>query len=172
MTILAADGKTGRIGYGNWVKLGIPHKEWTCVGIKDHGVPTTVCEMCSAPLVRYVHYMQHPDYPEVLRVGEDCARHMQQPLVNPKKREASLQTLARLEKTLWTQKWHVSQSGNLYARTVGYVLMIFGQEECWSVRVVNDTTKKRALSTKDYKTQEEAVLGAFDVLEWAKEHLI
>jgi hypothetical protein len=36
--------------------------------------------MCESQAVRFVHYMEHDDYPEVLEVGCVCAGHMEQDL--------------------------------------------------------------------------------------------
>jgi len=68
---------------GLWDKEGVPHKGWKCVGMIDLGEDADdmdiearkdelyeECEMCSQEGVRYVHVMQHPDYPYELRV--DC----------------------------------------------------------------------------------------------------
>lgn len=71
----------GGCDMGLWDKEGIPHKGWECVGMIDLGEDADdmdfdtkkdelyeQCEMCSQEGVRYVHLMQHPDYPDELRL--------------------------------------------------------------------------------------------------------
>lgn len=74
--------------FGKWSMPGVPHKGWTCIDIEDLGAPDAVCEMCERQDIRYVHAMEHPDYPELCIVaafaravwkktsnGRDGARH-------------------------------------------------------------------------------------------------
>jgi hypothetical protein len=44
--------------------------------MEDLSAPDEICEMCEFAEIRYVHIMQHPDYPETLRVGCVCAENM------------------------------------------------------------------------------------------------
>lgn len=46
----------------------MPHRG-LCADIDDLGEPSQVCEMCEGVDIRYVHFMQHQDYPEILGVG-------------------------------------------------------------------------------------------------------
>lgn len=62
---------------GKWSVAGVPHKGWICVDIEDLGEPSSECEMCESQTIRYVHHMQHPDYPGVLQVSCVCAGHME-----------------------------------------------------------------------------------------------
>ena len=64
------------MSHGNWGRPGVPHKGWVCVAVDDLGHPDHVCQMCQKELVRYVHTMAHPDYPDRLDVGCVCAAHM------------------------------------------------------------------------------------------------
>lgn len=81
--------------HGKWVQPGVPHKGWTCVDLDDLGVPDAVCEMCETQEIRYVHYMQHRDYPAVLGVGCVCAEYMEQDYEAPRQRERNLVNAAR-----------------------------------------------------------------------------
>ena len=68
---------------GKWSQTGVPHRGWACVGIEDLEEPAQFCEMCESVEIRYVHLMEHPDYPETLGVGCICAEHMEEDYVNP-----------------------------------------------------------------------------------------
>ena len=56
------------------------------------------CEMCGQENIRYVHYMNHPDYPDELKVGCVCAENMENDYVNPRKREQKLKNKASRKK--------------------------------------------------------------------------
>ena len=73
--------------HGKWSEAGVPKKGWNCIGIDDLEEPSQTCEMCGTAEIRYVHYMQHPDYPEELAVGCICAENMEQDYVRPRERE-------------------------------------------------------------------------------------
>jgi hypothetical protein len=51
---------------GKWTQPGVPHRGWYCVYVEDLGEPDRYCDMCETQPIRYVHYMQHHDYPEEL----------------------------------------------------------------------------------------------------------
>ena len=48
-------------------------------------IPYEQYEMCGNERIRFVHLMQHPDYPHELRVGCVCAEKMSDDYVNPRK---------------------------------------------------------------------------------------
>ena len=56
---------------------GVPHKGWFCVDLEDLGDILGTCEMCETQSIRYVHHMEHHDYPDVLGVGRVCAEKME-----------------------------------------------------------------------------------------------
>jgi len=60
---------------GKWWQGGVPHRGWRCVGVYDGAGEEHFCEMCEEA-VRYVHVMEHPDYPERVEVGRYCAVSM------------------------------------------------------------------------------------------------
>ena len=53
---------------GKWSQDGVPHRGWMCLEVYDLEEPSALCAMCETAEVRYVHCMQHGDYPEVLEV--------------------------------------------------------------------------------------------------------
>lgn len=62
---------------GLWSVRGVPHRGWRCVGVDDLGEVADVCGMCQCTPIRYVHWMDHPDYPDQLGCGCDCAELME-----------------------------------------------------------------------------------------------
>lgn len=94
---MTLEGPSG--GFGKWSEAGVPHRGWSCVDIEDLGAPDHICEMCERQEVRYVHHMQHPDYPNVLRCGCICAGHMEEDLARAHRRETTLRSAARRRRT-------------------------------------------------------------------------
>ena len=78
--------------------------------------------MCESTQIRYVHTMEHPDYPETLCVGCVCAEHMEQDYLRPRLREQNLRSKSRRRKTWIKRNWRTSAKGNLYLNTEGYNL--------------------------------------------------
>lgn len=154
---------------------GVPHKGWTCVGIEDLEVPSDICGMCESAEIRFVHFMQHPDYSEVLGVGCVCAEHMEGDYAGPKERERTLRSLARRRKAWLGRAWRVSAKGNRYLNAEGFNLTIFqksdGQGAFWSFKVENRVTGQHQFSRRRYQTLEAAQKATFDALQWAKDHL-
>lgn len=79
---------------GKWSVAGVPHRGWMCVDIEDLSSPSAECEMCESQSIRYVHHMQHADFPQVLQVGCICAGHMEGSLAASSAREASMKSRA------------------------------------------------------------------------------
>ena len=77
---------------GKWSHAGVPNRGWRCVDIKDLGEPDFVCEMCESQTIRYVHHMEHSQYPDVLQVGCVCAENMEGDVASARTREASMQS--------------------------------------------------------------------------------
>ncbi|WP_394173468.1 hypothetical protein [Thalassotalea litorea] len=63
------------MGQYKWTKKGIPHGGWLVIRSEEHMYET--CEMCSKPGVSIIDTVTHPDYPEDLRVGTTCSKHME-----------------------------------------------------------------------------------------------
>ena len=55
---------------------GVPLRSWHCVGEEDlgRGGPYEVCQWCPYHQpIRHVRVMRHPNWPEEVRAGRDCA---------------------------------------------------------------------------------------------------
>lgn len=63
---------------GKWSQPEVPHKGWICCGVTDLDEPSATCQMCEEKEIRYVHHMEHPEWPERLDVGCVCAEHMEE----------------------------------------------------------------------------------------------
>ena len=110
---------------GKWSRVGVPHKGWTCVNVEDLGEPEAVCEMCEIQQIRYVHWMEHPDFSEVLAVGSICAGHMENDYEAPRKREYGLRNAAQRKRRWLNRIWRVSSRGNTYLNTDGMNIVVY-----------------------------------------------
>jgi hypothetical protein len=53
---------------GKWSQSRVPHKGWRSVDIDDRGASGDICQMCESQAIRFVHFMEHDDYPAILEV--------------------------------------------------------------------------------------------------------
>lgn len=157
--------------HGKWSEAGVPKKGWSCIGIDDLEEPSQTCEMCGTAEIRYVHYMQHPDYPEELAVGCICAENMEQDYVRPREREKRLRTLASRRKTWGRRQWKVSSKGNPYLNVEGFNLVLTHSDRGWRVIVSNRSSGASQTGRIQYDLEADAKQAALTALLWAKDHL-
>lgn len=160
---------------GKWSESGVPHRGWSCTDVEDLGEPDRICEMCEGPTIRYVHYMEHPDYPETLAAGCVCAEHMSEDYVNPRAREKRLRTRARRRKSWDKRSWNISHRGNSYLNTEGYNLTVFQDRDddgvFYGLRVANRDSGRSQQGHGRYQSEDDAKRAALDALLWAKDNL-
>lgn len=152
---------------GLWDQPGVPHKGWRCVDVFDNGEATETCGMCGREEIRYVHVMEHPDYPENLEAGCVCAEKMSDDYVGPRQREARMKSKAGRRVRWLNRKWRTSSRGNPFLNTDGFNIAIFQYKNGWKkgkwgFKVGDD------FGNKAFASVEEAKMGAFEKL-W--EHL-
>jgi hypothetical protein len=161
-------------GSGKWKQRNVPHRGWRYVGVEDLDEPSVTCEMCEAVTIRYVHYMKHDDHDGTLAVGCVCAEHMSGDYAGPRRRERQLANAARRRRTWLTRTWRESKSGNPFLNTQGYNVAIYTRQGRWTFRVVKKNPfagqidgeeSKTWFCPRVYRTEDEAKLGAFDMLE-------
>ena len=160
---------------GKWSQAGVPHRGWSCVQIEDMEEPTQLCEMCESVEIRYVHFMEHPDYSETLGVGCVCAEHMEDDYENPRRRETALRSKAQRRKTWSKRQWRISYKGNTYLNTEGFNLTICPNADFngpyWRVRVTHRESRQSQLGHRRHPTKDAAKNAALDALIWAKDNL-
>lgn len=147
---------------GKWSVAGVPYRGWVCVDIEDLGEPQIVCQMCESQTIRYVHHMEHPDYPAVLEVGCVCAGHMEENLSASRAREASMKSRASKRKRWIFRAWKVSAKGNPYITVDGFRITVYPCGGGWAATVAAADNSKVQHSRRNFKTISEAKLAAFD----------
>lgn len=156
--------------FGKWSQQGVPQKGWTCIGFEDLGEPAAECEMCENQEIRYVHQMQHPDYPNILDCGCVCAGRMEENYAAASKRESDSKNLAQRRARWLKRKWKVSTNGNDYLKTDGFHIVVFARSGGWSGTITNLANGIATQARRVYETQDKAKLGAFDGMIWLKTH--
>lgn len=149
-------------GRGKWSAAGVPHRGWVCVDIEDLGEPQIQCQMCESQTIRYVHHMEHPDYPDVLEVGCICAGHMEEDLSASRAREASMKSRASKRKRWTSRAWKVSAKGNPYISADGFRITVYPRGGGWAATIASIDNSNVQHSRRNFKTVAEAKLAAFD----------
>lgn len=156
-------------GSGKWSKPGVPHSGWTCTGIDDLGSPDSVCEMCETQTIRYVHYMEHPEYLDELGVGCVCAGHMEQNYGAARHRERSIKN-AKNRRSKWLKRaWRRSAKGNPYLNTDGYNIVLYKRSDKWSGTITTRSTGEKLEARRRYSTLDQAKLAALDGMIFLKQ---
>lgn len=155
---------------GKWSRPGVPHRGWTCVNVEDLGVIDSVCEMCETQEIRYVHWMEHPDFSEILEVGCICAEHMENNYEAPRKRERGLRNAAQRKRRWLNRSWKVSSKGNTYLNTDGMNIVVYKKNDTiWGSRIEDRTSGKSIFSHRRYTSEGAAKLAAFDAMIFLKQ---
>lgn len=162
------DGRPpGSVTY-RWDQSGIPQKGWVCIDVIDVGADGPIedtdyesCEMCSNEKIRYVHIMEHPNYPRPLRVGCVCSGKMSGDYQGARQREVKLSNRAK-RRVKWLQRtWRLSGKGNEFLNVQGKNLGVRQKGSRWTFWANGQ------FSTKSYSSSDEAKLALF-VFVWPK----
>jgi hypothetical protein len=151
-------------GRGKWSDAGVPHEGWNCVEIEDLGAPLAKCDMCEAQLIRFVHYMEHPEYGETLACGCVCAGHMEQDLAAARGRDETMRSRAGKRMRWLTRSWKISAKGNDWLQADGFRITIFKRNGGWAAAVVAVDRPLKYFSRRSYPSGDQAKLAAFDLL--------
>ncbi len=148
-------------------EAGFPHKGWKWVDVRDsrdndglsyEGYPC--CEFCDQTQIRYVHILEHPNFPDIVEVGCDCAEQLTEDYTNPHSRERNLRNRAsRLAKFPDRKAWKVSPKGNLWINYEDHHIIVIQTSKGIYLRIDDRLGKIK------YGTIREAQLKAFDVIQ-------
>ena len=147
---------------GKWSQAGVPHKGWHCVDTEDLDEPELTCQMCESRTIRYVHYMEHPQYPDVLQVGCVCAGNMEGSVGTARLRETSMQSRAGKRKRWLSRKWRVSVKGNPWIKADGYRVTVYFQSGGWGATIASADNSDVQHSRRKFDSKNRAKLAAFD----------
>jgi len=152
---------------GKWSISGVPHKDWVCEGVEDLGAPDSICQMCESQPVRFVHYMSHKDYNQILECGCDCAGHMEGNSARADSRDKSMRNNAARRRNFPNLKgWKVSAKGNPYLRKDGMSITIFKKKLRWLFVINHPKFRDGIFSQRQYISEIQAKQAAFDMMTW------
>ena len=148
-------------GYGD---NSVPNKGWTCIGIEDirdggvisvEDAPYETCQMCGREEIRFVHSMEHVDYPDILDVGCICAGNMENHAAAQEREKEARNKAGRKSRWL-SRKWKISRRGNHYLRLDGNNVGVYPRRGQWGY-FINGHFSSQLHSSRDI-----AKLALFD----------
>jgi hypothetical protein len=151
--------------YGKWSDPNVPHKGWVCIDIEDLGEPLAICKMCESQSIRYVHYMKHREFKDILGVGCICAGKMEENYTKAKSRDDFMKKRAS-KRLRWihSSRWKISQKGNDWIKTDDYIVVMMKRNGFWKALIKNKAKNFEKWSERNYESLEKAKLAAFDYL--------
>lgn len=161
--------------FGKWSEPGIPHRGWTCLDVKDLcelGEDFIVCEMCEMQTIRFVHKMIHPNYPETLDCGSNCAGKLEQDSKSAADRDKAVRSRAtRRQKFPDRKGWKVLPSGDIYIVVNGYRCTVKSHHDGHGILIQAPEPYGISRGIKRYASEREAKAACFDALAFIKERV-
>lgn len=146
---------------------GVPHKGWSLHDVVDARDELGLeygnyedCQFCGQDQIRWIHILQHPDYPNMIEVGCDCAERLTDDYVNPKRREKELRNRSARRSRFPDKGWKTSSKGNPYISHNGRHAVIL-ETPTGKFKVSID----KKIQPKVFNTLKEAKMGVFDIVE-------
>ena len=147
--------------HGKWSQQGVPHKGWQYRGFTDLEDLVGSCEMCETRSIRYVHYMEHPDYDAMLGVGRVCAGKMEEDYTAAQQREKRAQSIARRRTTWMKAKWRTSSKGNSFINRNGLNIVVYPSFRRWGYQI-REREGERSRRQSGFASEDDAKLAAFE----------
>ena len=156
-----------------WNKPGVPHKGWHCIDVEDiaeDADPTDEieyeqCEMCGHEKLRFVHIMEHPEYPGTLRVGCVCAEKMSDDYVSPRKAEDTLRNRAIRRRNFLSKEWNFNPVKQTYSKKYKgeYITIKKSQYGNWGIFFAgNNVWKYNGRSIRSFGDAEKIAFNVFE----------
>jgi hypothetical protein len=93
---------------------------------------------------------------------------MEENIAAARTREDSIKSRASKRKRWLSCKWRVSFKGNPYIRTDGYLVTVYPRASGWAEAVASRTGSGVLHGRRNYPTQDDGKLAAFDRLTMLK----
>ncbi len=144
-----------------WKRDDVPHTGWKCVGIVDLGSPAGICRMCGYQVIRYVHIMEHHEFPRKIGAGCVCAGKMEGNVEAAKERETAFKNRQSRQETFLSSKLKRSKNGNEYFKYKGEIITVVKDR----FRPGYYKSVCRNVFSDSHPTKESALLDAFDMID-------
>lgn len=153
---------------------GVPHKGWRWQDAVDSRDENGLaydeyedCQFCGHERIRFVHLLEHDEWPDTIRVGCVCAEKLTEDYVNPELRERKLRSFARSRESRRARfpdlnGWRISQNGNRWISYEGFHVILIRWGKMVRLRIDGK------LGERFYPSERDAQLGAFDYI-WRKQ---
>ena len=118
----------------NLTRMGAPITDWSCGIVRDvrkhnNNAPLMTCEVCGCPRVRFVHEMQHKDYPLTLYVGCICAGVIEGDVLAAAERENVLRKRAERKKYFLKKTWNSHFVADKVIEYKGHIIYAVGKTD-------------------------------------------
>jgi hypothetical protein len=123
--------------------------------------------MCEVMDIRYVHTMDHNDYPDTLDVGCVCAGNMEGDLGRARSRETSLKSVTKRFQRLLLRTWRTSRNGNTWLKPDGYLITVFARRGAFHVAFSSPGALENGYSPEyrnNFRSEREAQVAGLK--EW------
>ena len=117
--------------------------------------------MCETQAIRYVHYMEHPDYGAVLGVGCVCAGRMEEDYKAAQERERQAKSRTTRQARWMKAQWKKSQKGNLKINRRGFIVVVYRISGRWAYWI-KERQGERSWSKSGFASEDKAKLAAFE----------
>src|SRR5438132_12128406 len=118
--------------------------------------------MCEMQQIHFVHVMAHPEYPDELHCGCDCAGKMSDDYTGADRRDKAMRNAASGKKRWLSRAWRESAKGNPFINARGFNVVVFRKVSGWGFRVKDRATDYELESRNYLATEDAAKLRAFD----------
>lgn len=149
-------------------KLNAPLENWRCVEVIDEETADFICELCDCQKVRFIHVMEHSDYPDYIQVGCICAGIMEGNLMAAKERDDAArrksQRRSNFRKKKWTEKSENEWSVKYKQRSVLIERDVFRDRDFYKISI--DTDQYQWWDNRRIETLEDAKRCVFELIDW------
>jgi len=123
------------------------------------------CQACGKDHVRFIHIMEHPEYPKSLRVGSVCAEHLEDNSDAPNERERKIISRQKLKMNFPSKDWKYNKNGNLYLIYNGkFITIMKSKNNSSEYGIMYDGKYYSEYNGKKFKNLTEAKLAAFEIV--------
>lgn len=152
---------------GLYSEPGFPHKGWEESDCEDLGEGNyETCQACEKQEIRFVHILDHPDYPESIRVGCVCAENLTEDYSLKSK-----ENLARRCRNFINSKRWEKKEKFLLISYEGHKVMIYKENDFYKVAICKSPVRrdKWCFGEREFSTLHEAKKAAFKGIFYLKE---
>jgi len=136
----------------------------------DLETPSRTCDMCGHAVIRYVHTMHHPAYPQGLECGCVCAGYMAEDMAAAERREKKLKQEAGIKARWLTRGWKKSWKGNQYLNVAGNNVVVFRRAQkgygrpTWGFKITPIGSESGAFLPELFDTADAAKSSVLELL--------